>query len=249
MKGTIAFIVALCGIFSATSYAQDIENVRVKFEDGNIAVYYDLSGSDPSELYDFFLYGSHDNFQSPLLEVSGDVGQKLSPGEDKKIHWNARKEFGNFKGDINLKIKGGIHTPLLTYNGFTVKQKFKKSKPINITWTSSSNTKELQFEVLNEQSVINYTQQIENTGNYTWIIPKDFRVGKNYTIKISDRNNPLVYEVTDSFAISRRVPVVAKVAPLVLVGGTLLFISGGSDNGGSTSGDSNAIPDPPVNPQ
>ena len=249
MKGIFCLFLFCCCILSATAYAQTIGNVQVKFEDGGIAVYYDVTNTDPSKQYDFFLYGSHDNFKNPLIEVSGDVGQKVTPGPGKKVRWDARKEFGNFKGDINLKIKGSIHTPLLTFDNFVENQKIKKSKPLNITWTSNSKSKNLTFEVLDPSGEKAFAKEIENSGQYTWVVPKDFKTGKGYRVKMSAANNPLLYETSPAFNISSKTPFILKVAPVVVAGGAYLFLSGGSDkNSGGSGGDQSEIPDPPSNP-
>ncbi len=249
MKGSFCLFLFCCCILSATTFAQTIGNVQVKFEEGGIAVYYDVTDTDPSKQYDFFLYGSHDNFKNPLKEVSGDIGQKVTPGPGKKARWDARKEFGNFKGDINLKIKGSIHTPLLSFEGITENQKIKKLKPLNITWTSSSKSERLTFEILEPSGKKAFAREIENSGHYTWTVPKTFKTGRGYRVKMSAANNPLVYEVSPAFYVSNKTPFILKVAPVVIAGGTYLFLSGSSGKNPKGSGsEQNGIPDPPSNP-
>src|SRR6266850_4032298 len=83
-----------------SSLSQSIENVKASFRDGKVTVVYDLTGGKPNQKYSLQLFGSHNNFNSPLTQVSGDVGQNIGSGKEKKIEWNAKLELDEFKGNI-----------------------------------------------------------------------------------------------------------------------------------------------------
>ena len=243
MRGFLLFTGALTLFLSTIGFGQELQNVRVKFENGLIAVHYDIISSDIDQLFEFYLYGSHDNYSSPLLEVSGDVGQKLKPGIDKTIFWDARKEFGNFKGDVNLKIKGGYYTPLITIDDFTSDQKIKKSKPINITWKPGIKLAELNMELLRNGQPVGKASAFSNTGNYTWVVPPETKPGSGYQIRFFSPDNPLKDEISEEFTIKRKTSNIVKIAPVALLGGAAYFLIGNSKGSGSEQIDD--IPDPP----
>ena len=150
--------------------AQNIENLQIKFENGLIAVHYDLMGGEPNEVYEFYLYGSHDNYKNPLLEVSGDFGSGILLGRDRVIYWDARKEFGNFKGDINLKVDGGKYVPLIEFQNFDSQLKVKRKKTYSLSWLNNSDEEKLNFELIKDGKPYLNKFTVPNTGTYNWFI-------------------------------------------------------------------------------
>ncbi len=244
MRGFLLCLGVFYLLLPTASFAQTLSNVTVKFESGLIAVHYDIESPDPSQLFEFYLYGSHDNYSSPLMEVTGDVGQKVSSGRQKVIYWDARKEFGNFKGDVNLKIKGDFYTPLVAYNDFINDQKIKKSKTMNITWEPVAEFEELTFEIVKNGSPITRKISIRNSGKYTWTVPGNYKAGDGYRVKLGSKENPMKYELSDEFTIKRKVPTLLKIAPVVVAGGVFVIMMGGDESPGGQETDE-SIPDPP----
>ena len=235
------FIIAvLSPIFTE---AQIIENIQVKFENGLIAVHYDLMGGEPNELYEFYLYGSHDNYTVPLIEVSGDIGSGVVVGRDKIIYWDARKEFGNFKGDVNLRVIGGKYVPLVEFQNFESQLKVKRGKSYNLQWLNNTDSEKIYFELLRDGQPYLNRVLIPNTGNYNWFIANKMKVGR-YRIRLSDVENPLKGEISGEFEVKRKIPLGVKFIPIVIAGGaTYMLVSNGDSEPNEET-----IGDPPTTP-
>src|SRR5579859_7040192 len=106
LKISLAATVAAI-VFSSTHLCgQSVKNIVAKSSaDGKVVVTYDLVGTTADQKFSIDLFSSHDNFNLPLSKVNGDVGKNISSGTGKRIEWDA-SELGEFKGDINLKVKG-----------------------------------------------------------------------------------------------------------------------------------------------
>ena len=90
------------------STGQKIQNLNASFLDGKAIVTYDVIGTKANQTYTIDLYSSHNNFASPLKNVTGDVGKNIKAGTGKKIIWDAASELTEFSGDISFKIKGEL---------------------------------------------------------------------------------------------------------------------------------------------
>jgi len=72
--------------------SQVISNVDFVQNDQNIEISYNLIGTDTNQKYDVTVFISKDGGltfdKKPLTQVSGDVGQNITPGINKKILWD-----------------------------------------------------------------------------------------------------------------------------------------------------------------
>lgn len=79
-----------------------VRNVRFAATKDTIVIYYDLIG-DPAQKYKIRLSLKNEEFISfnyQPLNISGDVGNRVSSGENKKIIWDIDKEFpGGLEGE------------------------------------------------------------------------------------------------------------------------------------------------------
>src|SRR5262245_5921599 len=102
MRKTInifSWIVVMLGItFSTQVQAKKINIQWVEIAGDKIIVHYDLEDTNPNHEYAINLLSSKDNFVAPLTRVTGDVGNEIKPGVNKKITWDITKELGNYKG-------------------------------------------------------------------------------------------------------------------------------------------------------
>lgn len=120
-------------LFHPLILLSQVQIQSVKQKDNNVEITYDLTTYNPDvSSYNVFLYTRSDtvlrgttyfsdsspqawgtnNYKGPLTHVKGDVGKGVKPGKQKKIIWNAEKEFGSLSGDwqfaiaVKPKLKG-----------------------------------------------------------------------------------------------------------------------------------------------
>jgi hypothetical protein len=219
----LIFSLAIC---LHTAVAQEAENVSFTFEKGLIVVRYDFHKGDPDETYEFFLYSSHDNFTKPLQMVSGDVGPGIGTGGQKTIYWDAKAEMGNFKGNVKLKVLGSLYKPLVVFENTFVEGKVKRGKQMVIQWTSAFDDDEkLKLEIVRFNSSLQ-DFDIRNEGTFSWDVPKKMKTGDGYTVRISQRDNPLKHEVSAPFRIRPKIPLGIKLLPAAVAAGAAAIVVG-----------------------
>jgi hypothetical protein len=103
MKKIVYFLMLLVitGI-SVESFAQQIENLRVKTFEDKLNLIYDISHEKSGQLFDVKVLCSEDggkNFNVSLNSLSGDFGKNIEGGKDKLIIWDVLKDRKSLKGE------------------------------------------------------------------------------------------------------------------------------------------------------
>jgi len=207
-----------------TSTAQEIENLFRRIEGTNVILTYDLTG-EPEQLFRIEIFSSHNNYSTKLVEVSGDVGENISPGRGKSVTWDAASELGNYNGDIELEIQGFIMPQFLEFTNITTGSSFKRGKTNTIFWKSNTTDPNIKLELYQSGQKISDFGNIPNNGSYNWSIPKDRKPGKNFNlVAISSQEQAS----SASFRIAPKIPIVLKILPIALIGGlTAIIVSSG----------------------
>ncbi len=97
-------------IMVSIAKGQTANNLRFEQSGKMVDVYYDLSGK-VDESFQVRLFCSQDGGRSwgtPLNFVTGDVGENIKIGTNKKITWNVLKEQEKLIGDILFKIEVNV---------------------------------------------------------------------------------------------------------------------------------------------
>jgi len=220
------------------AFGQVLDSISTSQEDGIIVVRFDFLQGESDIDYELYLYGSHDNFQNPLQETTGDVGKGIRVGVGKVIYWNAEKELGNFKGDFSLKIKGQKYDPIVEFKNISNQLKLKRGEQYNFQWRSNIKSDRVMFTIKRNGVPVTESSLIENTGEFLWFIPRDLKPSRDLSIEIADPENLLRKETSTPFAVRRRTPLAVKLIPAVAViaAGATYFITNKSDD---------KIPEPP----
>jgi hypothetical protein len=219
----LLFIIALIGCLTGKSQQFSIRKVELSAD--KIFVYYDLLDTVSNHSYTISLFSSKDNFISPLQKVKGDVGLEVKPGANKKIEWSAKEELGpDYKsGNISLEVKGRLYIPFIRLDGDY--ESFKRSKKYEITWTGGTQQNILNSDLYQGTKKITSFPNIANVGHYTLVIPNSVKPGKDFRFRISDTKNKDQIVNTKEFSIDRRVPLVYKIIPPIIIGvGAYLFV-------------------------
>lgn len=118
----ISFIVS---IISLSSLGQTVTNVVARAEGEQILINYDLQGN-PGESYDIRISCSRDggkSFSVTPAKVAGAVNRWEAAGTGKIITWDAKKDLGEFEGDLQFKVtalgKGGATVPVASTTSST----------------------------------------------------------------------------------------------------------------------------------
>lgn len=241
MKIALILVFVLAAI---NAQAQKASIKRVELAGEKIIVYYDLEDSNPANEYHISLYASQSNFATALTSVKGDVGNEVKPGSDKKIEWNIREELGPYKGKLSLEIRGRMFVPVAKINSISEGDKFKRGKSHSLTWKPGNNNP-VTIELLKGDQAISSENNQPNNGSYSFFIPPHTVVGKDYSIRITDTKDAENVTNSQPFTVTRKVPLLLKVLPIVAVGGVVAALmgsgngGGGDDGGGDNTGDGN----------
>jgi len=233
-------LLLVCVLALATlSHAQKASIKRVELAGEKIIVHYDLEDSNPGNEYQIQLYSSQSNFNTALTKVRGDVGNEIKPGYDKKIEWNIREELGPYKGRLSLEVRGRVFMAVARINSIADGDKFKRGKSHLVNWRPG-NSNPVNIELLKSGQPVSTELNQPNNGAFSLFIPAHSKVGKDYSLRITDTKNSADFVESKPFAVQRKVPLGLKVLPVVAVGAAVALLSGGG-----TTGSSDEIPDPP----
>jgi hypothetical protein len=100
------FILLIGVISSINGFSQTVLNVVARAEGEQVQINYDLQGN-PGESYEVRISCSRDggkSFTVTPAKVSGAVNRWEAPGTTKTIVWEAKKDLGEFEGDLQFKI-------------------------------------------------------------------------------------------------------------------------------------------------
>jgi hypothetical protein len=230
---------ALSAFVWFSSCAQVIENVHATLDNGIVSITYDLTGAPSNQKYAIAVYGSYNKFSLPLVQVTGDVGRNIAGGTNKKIEWDPASELASFKGDINFKVRGEAMPLPIAINSPASGSTVRRGKSTTIHWSGGKKDQPLKLSLLSNGTPVQAIGETKNTGSFVWQLPPDLKTG-DYTLTITSGN-----EVVNSrpFAVKAKVPMLLKIAPIVVVGGAAAALAGGGSP--STSTDNRQLPKAP----
>ena len=222
----LSLLIFIC--FSAS--AQTVDNVTaVVGDNGKVIITYDLLADPENQRFSAMVYSSHNGFSSPLQEVSGDVSTEynLVPGAGKKIEWDASSELSAFNGELSFEIRAKVYSfiRISRPSGKSV----RRGSNSTITWTGGLPAEKIKIELEKGGRVISTIATVNNSGSYQWSISKDMSKGDDYSLRFTTDADQIT---SSTFNINAKYPLILKVAaPLVVVGGAIVLLGGGSDSG------------------
>jgi hypothetical protein len=225
-------------------YAQRIDNVKAAVAGDKVVITYDINDAADGQKFKVRLYGSHDNFNNPLAQVSGDVGgsSELFPGLGKRIEWNAKSELKEFDGDITFEVRADVIS-MVRFVGPSLGTKVKRGKNVDISWKGIGSSQVVKLELLKGGYTISGIGETSNRSTYSWTIPKSAIKGKDYQIKLTTSNTTIT---SDVFTVKSRTPFIVKVLPFLVAGGVAAVLLAPGDEGGENiEPQNNDLPEPP----
>ena len=237
----------LCFLFillACASYAQRIDNLTTVLAGENIEITFDLIDDAGGQTFDVQLFSSHNNYTTPLLYVSGDIGEEVSPGTGKKVIWEAKKELGNYKGEIYLEIRGIVTPPFVRILTPNAADKFKPGKTTEIRWDSDV-TGNIRIDLYEGRNRISTIATTQNTGRFNWTLSKKLSKGDNYRLVFTSDSKPGKRVDSKQFVVAKGIPIWLVVAGVAVVGGIVgVIVSGGEEPPPGGGDETNDIPDP-----
>lgn len=206
---------------SGWAVGQSIDHVLASIENGKVKVTYDLKSSNPRQHYTVALYSSHNNYASSVRNVSGDVGNNVSPGISNTIVWDAKAELGVYEGTLTFRVRAEPIPLPFEFVAPTAGSAFRRGKSATFTWEGGLPNQEVQLEVLKGTEVALHLPSKKNSGSFVWDIPRDFAKGADYRFQLVSNGNSISSE---PFMIKSKIPLLVKIAPVLVVGGVLYLI-------------------------
>lgn len=230
-------ILLLVIVFAASlTHAQKMAIEKIELAREKLVVYYTLDDTNPNHNYQVSLYSSKDNFAAPVTRVTGDVGNEVKPGAQKKIEWNMAQELGTYKGTLSIEVRAGVFVPIVKLSGFNPNLKYKRGKTYPILWTSGNNGGQIDIDLFDAQDRVHSDRNIPNTGKYEYAIPSSVKTGSDYRLKFTNTRNRDEYIFSPPFRIVPKIPFAIKAGAAILVlGGAAIMLNaaGGGGEGGT----------------
>ena len=222
-------LVFLLFLVPLLTFAQKIENTRAETSGEKVIITYDLIQGEPGDRYSISLFASYDNFNAPLINVTGDVGPNVSEGKGKRVEWESKLEVGKYKGPLTFEIEAIVIAPL-TLKTELISAKRGKTQPLR--WRGGDQNQNLKIELLKGGSVVEVLGSPSNRGSFEWVVSAKQKPGKDYSLRLVNGRETLN---SQAFAIKPKIPMWVKIAiPVAALGAILVLPKSSSENATST---------------
>ncbi len=203
---------------AVTAQSQEFDIKQVELTTEGVVLHYDLTDTTKNQFYTIHAFSSKDNFLNPLTRVKGDVGLEVRPGSNKRIVWDP-KEFGaDYKGEVEIEIRGKLYVPFVRFTNLADYKAIKRGKPTTLLWTGGTRQNILNFNLYKDDQLITVIANIANSGSHEITIPKSVKPGSGYYFIVSDTKNKDLAMKTSSFTIQPKIRLVFKLIPVVAAG-------------------------------
>lgn len=220
--------------------AQRLENIRAEAINGGeiVNITYDITGVPANQKFRISVYGSHNNYSTPLTQVSGDIND-VTPGTNKKIVWNARGEMVEYNGDVTFELRAD---PIVASLAVKTPTGVKKGKTTTITYEGVAPGENVKLELVKSGVVVNQIGTTTDQFKYAWTVPADVDKASDYQVRLTAGSRTTT---SGSFAIKPKSKAWMYIVPAVVVTGVVVFLVAKPKKGGGTNGDENDLPLPP----
>lgn len=207
------------GLIAAPMFSQSIQNITTVFNGSEVTIEYALSGGNVDQKYQIEVFGSHNNYQSPLSMVRGDVGKSILAGTAKKIVWDVLNELETFDGLITFRIKGSLDGMPLKFINPSAGSTIRRGKDFKIMWAGGDKNLPLKLELIKDGQPVQLIGEDNNSGYFVGKVPKTTEKG-TYTIKLT---SPQEIKESSPFVVKGKVPVIVKLLPFLGLGAGAAF--------------------------
>ena len=222
-------LLALCLLFTGvTASAQRVENIRSEINGEDITIIYDLVAARSGQVFAISIYSSHNDYSDPLSEVSGDVGDDITTGNNKVIVWQARKELGPYRGTLTFEIRAKVIYNPISIISPEAGETFKGGKSLEIRWDGGTATDQVTVQLLKGNQVYSeITANSTNDGMENWPVPAKIEKNSTFKVRISSTNPHASPVESGFFTLKKKGSPVVPLVLLGLAGGGAAFFLGG----------------------
>ena len=154
--------------------------------------------------------------------VSGDVGEDITPGSNKQVIWEAKKELRVFSGDIQFEIRAEPLFSPMRVTSPVAGSIYKGGKDMGITWRGGNSGDRITIEIMRDGRIYRSLGSVTNTGNYNWAIPKKVEKSDGYSIRLTSDGAGQSPVSSRGFTMKKKgspiIPIVAVVVVAAVVG-------------------------------
>ena len=234
------FIFLVCLYPVLSTRAQTVDNVISVYDGEKMVITYDLNATDAGQKFKVSLFSSHDNYTQPLTLLTGDAGDNVLPGKNHRVTWDVKNSVRpGFEGEIRIKVKAVRLVPVMepvkteAASKLVIKpliqNSYKKGSTIHVSWAGGQAGDKLLIELLKGGEV---QQKIAEKANspqtWSWLVPKDMKAGKDYVVRVTNSSRGEDRAVSQVFTIKPKIPMLLKVAPVMVIGAAVYVITSGS---------------------
>jgi hypothetical protein len=146
------------------------------------------------------------------------VGSEIKPGHG-KIEWRIVDEVGAFAGELAIEVRARVYIPFLKIASVNAGRKFKRGHTYPLVWTSGNMGGQVDIDLYHGKERVKSDRNIPNTGKYEWYLDGHTKPGKDYHIRFTNTRNRDEFVDSNVFSVVPKIPMVAKIAGLVMVAG------------------------------
>jgi hypothetical protein len=213
-------LVLLTGVTCLNTSAQSFENIRAVQEGTRMIITYDLVSSIDGATYNVSLLSSHNNFTSPVTQLTGAVGKGQSAGQNKRMEWDLATELKSFTGQVVIELVGLPEVVKLAFRKEFLSSKPKAGKEVEIEWVGGS-SEDVKLEVFREGKLVSSLGEKKNNGSASWTIPDDIEKGSGFTLELTSAGEKIE---SSPFSIKSKPPILIIAGSAAVVSGVVIWL-------------------------
>jgi hypothetical protein len=103
----------------------------------------------------------------------------------------------------------------------------RRGSTTTIQWTGEQSTEKVKIELLKNGALVDTPGTVNNSGSYSWSVPKLLKKGKDYSLRFTTDAGTITSE---PFAVHSRYPLVLKAAAVVPVAIAIILLVRANDD-------------------
>ena len=224
-------------------FSQEFKNIIAEFDGEKMTITYDLVHDNPDDKFRITVFSSHDDYAAPLMNVSNDVGNNITPGTGKRITWYLKNELPwNFNDNIQFKLVAEFMTPPkkpvvkeIVQVEFTYPKagvKVKTGKNVRIQWEGGDPDGNYRLELMEGGDKKLDIKTLSNKYQYIWSVPDDYDKGKAYSFRLTNTQATDDAAESPTFQIKGKSKAALIAVPVTVIGAGVIYLiccTGGED--------------------